>query len=126
MLPFQHLEVPIIWIDQICIDEANNREKAAQIPPMSRIYSGDTKAIMWLGLQLSDSNIAMDYLQRVYQQCAWIAYQLLAENGLPNVGQYPHLDFKLLGTLELENGHLNQQTAAAVQNSFHLPWFSRV
>jgi hypothetical protein len=53
---------------------------------MSRIYSGDTKAIMWLELQSSDSNIAMDYLQRVYQQCVWIAYQLLAENGLPNVG----------------------------------------
>ncbi|KAL2060403.1 hypothetical protein VTL71DRAFT_9433 [Oculimacula yallundae] len=38
-----------IWIDQICIDQADQNEKIYQIALMGRIYQMATKTIVWLG-----------------------------------------------------------------------------
>ena len=39
----------VLWVDAICINQANLDEKAAQIPFMSRIYSTAGRVVAWLG-----------------------------------------------------------------------------
>ena len=38
-----------LWTDAVCIDQANNKEKAVQIPMMVRIFRGATRILAWLG-----------------------------------------------------------------------------
>ncbi|KAH7376795.1 heterokaryon incompatibility protein-domain-containing protein [Plectosphaerella cucumerina] len=37
-----------LWIDAVCIDQANSDEKAAQIPLMGNIYTQATRTMVWL------------------------------------------------------------------------------
>ncbi|KAF4966923.1 hypothetical protein FSARC_5456 [Fusarium sarcochroum] len=41
-----------VWVDAICIDQANTREKESQIPLMGKVYSSAKEVLVWLG----DSN----------------------------------------------------------------------
>ncbi|KAF2488669.1 HET-domain-containing protein, partial [Lophium mytilinum] len=45
----QQEEVRILWIDFLCIDQANNDEKSWQVNMMGRIYQACEKVFLWLG-----------------------------------------------------------------------------
>lgn len=49
---FYHLssyaETKVLWIDQICINQADDAEKSSQVPLMGTIYSNATSTIVWL------------------------------------------------------------------------------
>ena len=53
-----------IWIDAICIDQANQDEKEHQIPWMGRIYSQAQTVYLWLGQGNAQSDRAMGYLAK--------------------------------------------------------------
>ncbi|KAK3638715.1 hypothetical protein LTR22_017733 [Elasticomyces elasticus] len=38
-----------LWIDAICVDQANTREKSDQVSRMRNIYRGATRVYVWLG-----------------------------------------------------------------------------
>lgn len=40
-----------LWIDAVCIDQSNAREKAAQIPLMGEVYSRAGRVLAWLGAE---------------------------------------------------------------------------
>ncbi|OCK81069.1 hypothetical protein K432DRAFT_274813, partial [Lepidopterella palustris CBS 459.81] len=50
----QHLRfediAPAIWINSICIDQANDIENPEQVRLMGSIYSNTVRVIVWLGL----------------------------------------------------------------------------
>ncbi|EXF84170.1 hypothetical protein CFIO01_05673 [Colletotrichum fioriniae PJ7] len=46
--------IPLVWIDAICIDQTNPREKAVQIPLMGEIYAQSSAVYIWLGKQDRD------------------------------------------------------------------------
>lgn len=74
-----------LWIDQICINQSNLREKETQVPYMGVIYTNATNTLIWLGeedgadpqlavralqdvhtrLQLSDATITPDDFERL-------------------------------------------------------------
>ena len=57
----QHPEIaPAIWIDSICIDQANDDERTEQVRLMSSIYSGAMCVIIWLGLSTGKSDFIVD------------------------------------------------------------------
>ena len=41
----------ILWVDSICINQENEREKEHQISLMKSIYSQASRVIVWLGLE---------------------------------------------------------------------------
>lgn len=43
-----------IWIDAICINQADTEEKSKQVQMMGQIYSSAIRTIVWLGLSQSD------------------------------------------------------------------------
>lgn len=42
-------EERVIWIDQLCINQANAAEKSIQVAMMPRIYKSCKEVILWLG-----------------------------------------------------------------------------
>jgi hypothetical protein len=119
----RHLTVSIIWIDQICIDQTNLQEKAAQIPLMARIYREATEVIIWLGLPSADSNIALEYVAKIS------ALHTLIERYFKEILSHvanPLQICKPLGEAELANRCLNNETAMAMVHLFQRPWFGRM
>lgn len=55
----------IIWIDAVCINQANEKEKEHQIQFMGRIYGQANRVIVWLGKAEDDSNQALETIRSV-------------------------------------------------------------
>ena len=63
---------PYMWVDAICIDQDNLKERSSQVSMMDSIYSGADKVIVWLGKDMTDFSdfawfhsdaLASEYLQ---------------------------------------------------------------
>ncbi|OCK84868.1 hypothetical protein K432DRAFT_85503, partial [Lepidopterella palustris CBS 459.81] len=52
-----------IWVDAICIDQANEREKENQIPLMAEIYAKAHRVVVWLGEAEDDSDRALEAIR---------------------------------------------------------------
>lgn len=50
----------IMWVDSVCIDQANTIEKEQQILLMAKIYSQATRVIVWLGVAADHSDEAIN------------------------------------------------------------------
>jgi hypothetical protein len=66
-LPYlRHKDKPrILWIDAICVDQQNPKERGHQVKRMVDIYSKAVKVLIWLGLESDDSSRAMDCLNYI-------------------------------------------------------------
>ena len=51
-----------LWIDAICIDQGNLREKSHQVQQMATIYSRASMVLVWLGLATGSSDLVFDVL----------------------------------------------------------------
>lgn len=56
----------VLWVDQICIDQENNEEKAQQVPLMSRIYEHALNTAIWLGDSADGSDRAIKLLKDLH------------------------------------------------------------
>jgi hypothetical protein len=55
------------WIDQVCIDQPNTREKEQQIPLMGLIYTHATNTVIWLGDDDDqDPGLAFKVMEHIY------------------------------------------------------------
>lgn len=54
----------ILWIDAICIDQKNDKEKATQIKYMGEIYSRANQVVIWLGEEAERSHKAFKMIAR--------------------------------------------------------------
>lgn len=96
-----------LWIDQICINQADNDEKTSQIPLMGDIYRDAANTIVWL-----------DNVEE-----PWKARRMLA--GIC----YEHMYGTAESTLELMRSYADETPLmgwAALVNVFAHPWFFRV
>ena len=78
-----------VWIDAICIDQKNRRERNLQVQIMGEIYSSATLVLAWFGKQAPVNGTltkAVSYLQdwRTSQE-----YRLLREEGRRSTYQVP-------------------------------------
>ncbi|KAI0098421.1 heterokaryon incompatibility protein-domain-containing protein [Daldinia grandis] len=60
-------EIRTIWVDQLCINQQDEREKANQVALMGHIYSTTSQCLIWLGeigqdILLSDAQVALDFI----------------------------------------------------------------
>ncbi|SPO04674.1 uncharacterized protein DNG_07359 [Cephalotrichum gorgonifer] len=56
---------PLLWIDQICINQDDQEEKLDQIYRMGQIYSKAQKVFIWLGTTAHRSDFALESMERM-------------------------------------------------------------
>lgn len=60
-----HHKERILWIDALCINQANHEERNHQVQMMARIYSGAKQACIWLGEDTDDSTTAIRFINEI-------------------------------------------------------------
>jgi hypothetical protein len=53
----------ILWIDALCIDQANQEEKEHQIQSMAKIYGQANRVVVWLGETADNSDLAFEEIR---------------------------------------------------------------
>ncbi|KAJ1323046.1 ankyrin repeat domain-containing protein 50 [Microdochium nivale] len=53
----------IVWIDAICIDQTNTKEKSRQVQSMAKIYAKASRVIVWLGEAAATSGQALEHIR---------------------------------------------------------------
>ena len=56
--------VVFLWIDAICINQANIQEKNRQVPLMAEVYRRAEHVCVWLGESSDDRKVALDFIRR--------------------------------------------------------------
>lgn len=57
-----------LWVDAICINQADIEERNAQVKRMGSIYTLAERVVIWLGPETSDSNLALSTMQYLADQ----------------------------------------------------------
>ncbi|KAL2043751.1 hypothetical protein N7G274_003270 [Stereocaulon virgatum] len=91
-----------LWVDQICINQDDLKEKGQQVELMSRIYRRSWVTVVWLGEEANNSSEALESMRDFN---AVFQYELnasspdadfFARNGLPVPGSQQWQDLKSL------------------------------
>ncbi|KAF4334658.1 heterokaryon incompatibility 6 OR allele [Fusarium beomiforme] len=124
-------EVITLWIDQICINQADNREKGQQVVMMRSIYSAAKQVFVWLGPAQDGSDRVMEACQDIGQKARDFGlegqrYDLvpaLARNKDPTNKTAVCFQTLLARTVEVFAPLLKEM---ALKKWFERPYFSRV
>jgi len=58
----------LVWVDAVCINQADDSEKGPQVAMMGKIYRLASRVVVWLGPTSNDSDLAMDTMGDIGQQ----------------------------------------------------------
>ncbi|KAF1978281.1 hypothetical protein BU23DRAFT_587213 [Bimuria novae-zelandiae CBS 107.79] len=78
----------IIWVDAVCINQDDKKEKGHQIQSMARIYGQANRVIVWLGKEEDDGHQALEIIRSVLQEVA-AAWHVLIICGFAEIDGYP-------------------------------------
>ncbi|KAF9499148.1 HET-domain-containing protein, partial [Pleurotus eryngii] len=86
LLASQREDAPVtLWIDQICINQDDAREKAIQVPLMSQIYSRASQTIAWLGPAADGSDLVIDFLDSIGSEGVEVGLQDLTNEDTKDI-----------------------------------------
>ncbi|KAF7932020.1 uncharacterized protein EAE97_009041 [Botrytis byssoidea] len=114
-----------LWIDAICIDQADSPEKSKQVIQMTRVYQIARNTIIYLGESTESSTLLLGAISRAYKQKAGYHYEklerlfseLVQRSWFTRVWVFQELLFSVdpwvqCGRLHVSWGHLYQATEA--------------
>ncbi|KAK5123885.1 hypothetical protein LTR85_002081 [Meristemomyces frigidus] len=109
-------ESRVLWIDAICINQADLDERSKQLRLMAQIYERATRVVAWLGPTSYDSDLALDCFNSINANLAvnWAA------------GEYEVLRNDTLWADDSETLPCNDQQVLAICNFLYRPWFERL
>jgi hypothetical protein len=98
----------VLWVDALCIDQSNDREKMHQVSRMKHIYSQASQVVVWLGTGWDGSDMAMEFLRT-----------LAGDETL-------HLDPQLDPSISVNGLYLDSSKLCGhIIRLFNLPWWKR-
>ncbi|RYO19167.1 hypothetical protein AA0111_g10544 [Alternaria arborescens] len=65
----------VIWVDAICIDQNNMRERGHQVQQMCKIYSQAEEVVVWLGEATQETDVLMGSLQQLENHSSIYGYK---------------------------------------------------
>jgi hypothetical protein len=105
----------VLWIDAICIDQSNERERGHQVQQMCKIYSQAEEVIVWLGQATRKTNILLKSLQG------------LEESSTRNGHGYRHWELEQWTQFWLSvPKHPDFELRDGLDQLLSRPWFKRV
>jgi hypothetical protein len=105
-----------LWIDAICINQMDRKERASQVSRMHKIYKLADRVLVWLGPQYQNSKLAISVLTKIGSQVEVTQKGFMASPGSTEPWTY-HFSYKLL---------YDQDTWEAIYDLIRRPWFERV
>ena len=72
-----------LWIDAICIDQKNSKEKGEQVSRMGEIYESSSRVLVWLGREMSASSAVIEFLNELSCQISvdWVTKKVSSRPG---------------------------------------------
>ncbi|CAO2653033.1 Nn.00g024440.m01.CDS01 [Neocucurbitaria sp. VM-36] len=112
----------ILWVDAICIDQGNHRERGHQVQQMGRIYSQAEQVILWLGSGTEDTDVLMDSLKRLEEE----SHKFPCKNWKLADERWASLWSSLQLILKNQHWGLASRQCAGLELLLSRPWFRRV
>jgi hypothetical protein len=110
-----------LWIDAICINQADVNEKNHQVAQMQEIYAGAKEVIVWLGPADSTIELAVSF---IHDLCNHVQeYEIFFGNNV-DLRDSTAADFD--HAIEKVTTNLYQQKWCAVVEMLLKPWWTRV
>jgi hypothetical protein len=111
----------ILWIDGLCIDQMNDKEKGHQVQQMGNVYRRAERVVVWLGPATYNTNVLMDSIKQFEKES--IDY---SRNNWRSSDQARHIWSNV--QLKLRNIHSDVEVRQrnGLKLLFKRPWFSRV
>ena len=100
-----------LWVDEICIDQENEEERAVQVPLMEEIYTRCQECLVWLGDGTPETDIAIGAIPRISAH--------VLHDGAKQAWEREGIDVQSSETLE-------SNLWRGLVNLFSRPWFTRV
>lgn len=118
-LPYLRLEdrVRLLWVDAICINQQDLKERSSQVKLMASIYGQAELVIAWLGVERLDSHIAFHYL-------TWLGTKIVVDWATMEVSSTSR-EYSWVADMEEELG-LSDAEWDALDHTFNQPWFRRL
>ncbi|OCK89825.1 HET-domain-containing protein, partial [Cenococcum geophilum 1.58] len=112
----------ILWVDAICINQSNEKERGHQVQQMGNIYSQADRVILWLGPATYDTNVLMDSLKRLQEESIKHACKdwKLADK------RWMDLWLSVQPTLRSQHPGLVTRQREGMECLLGRPWFKRV
>jgi hypothetical protein len=114
----------ILWVDALCINQSDDKERSHQVSQMKHIYSQASSVEIWLG----ESN---EYFETAFRFVAEIATRLTAEGDVPSYGYVVNAFHKDYDPKTTNEGSLDDNTrkavalVTAITMLAKMPWFER-
>ena len=72
-----------LWIDAICIDQKNGKEKGKQVSRMREIFKSSSQVLVWLGPEMSASSAVIEFLNELSCQISvdWATKKISSRPG---------------------------------------------
>jgi ankyrin repeat protein len=120
-LALRHLrytyEDRILWIDAICINQGNHKERGHQVRQMGSIYKRAERVIIWLGAATPETDAVFQFMRRLEQE----SNKYPCNSWKASDGRWRELWWDMLESL-------NQLSVEGdgLMSLLHRPWFKRV
>lgn len=72
----------VLWIDAICINQRDNKEKSSQVQAMGQIYTLASSLSIWLGPPSEDSTLALSALEEYSYGLAFSKLSIASEESV--------------------------------------------
>ncbi|KAH7138748.1 heterokaryon incompatibility protein-domain-containing protein, partial [Dendryphion nanum] len=99
----------ILWIDALCINQSNQRERENQLPLMGSIYKEAGNVVVWLGESWENCDLAIEYVTQLGEN----------ENLHINPATSPSAEVRGYSMESVE-------IQGALKDFINRPWWSRV
>jgi hypothetical protein len=112
----------ILWIDAICIDQENMKERGHQVEQMSEIYKEAHRVIFWLGVGNFETDVLMESLQLLQREIEKQCYR----SWLPEADDWKKTWDSMEPLFRRSHTHYKTLQFRGLREVLARPWFRRV
>lgn len=110
-----------LWVDALCIDQENDREKTHQVGHMRRIYEKADRVFIWLGPRTDEIDVLMDAMIKLH------ALAMKADDfRRQDLDAWERLWPLITGREQKQQPQFQPICKNALRNMLARPWFRRV